>query len=131
MTHHEARDAASDHFAGNTVALDVLHLVRQAVGRWGLVKERVGVSQVSFRRQRGFAYLWNPGRYVVSDVPVVLSLCLGRQLDSPRFKSIVHPAAGTFMHHLEIRQSSDVDAEVVSWLREAWAEAGPRRPPPA
>ncbi|MEE9096177.1 DUF5655 domain-containing protein [Pseudarthrobacter phenanthrenivorans] len=35
-----------------------------------------------------------------------------RHLDSPRFKQVVHPSPGTWMHHLELTDTSQLDAEV-------------------
>lgn len=85
---------------------------------------RAARSQVAFRgRRRGFAYVWWPGRYVRSDVPAVLSIAAGSRIDSPRFKSVVHPSPGVWMHHLELRSEDDLDAEVEGWLRQARYEA--------
>ncbi|VXC23068.1 hypothetical protein ARTHRO9AX_220294 [Arthrobacter sp. 9AX] len=60
----------------------------------GPVEVRVTKSQVSFRRRRGFAYVWRPGAYVRSAVPVVLSLALPCEEASPLFKEIAHPPPG-------------------------------------
>ena len=85
---------------------------------------RATKSQVAFRgRRRGFAYVWWPGRYVHSEVPAVLSIAAGGRIDSPRFKSVVHPSPGLWMHHLELRSAEDLDAEVAGWLRQARDEA--------
>ncbi|WP_457950341.1 DUF5655 domain-containing protein [Pseudarthrobacter sp. alpha12b] len=54
----------------------------------------------------------------------ILSFTLPRNLDSPRFKQIVHPSAGTWMHHLELTDSSQLDAEVRGWMLEAYGAAG-------
>jgi hypothetical protein len=61
---------------------------------------------------------------VKSSVPLVLSLALPRKLESPRFKQVAHPAAGTWMHHLELTDISQLDAEVRGWMLEAYAAAG-------
>jgi hypothetical protein len=95
----------------------------------GPLEIRATKSQVTFRgRRRGFAYVWWPGRYVRSDVPAVLSIALGRRIDSPRFKSVVHPSPGLWMHHLELRSEDELDAEVVGWLRQARDDASLDRP---
>ena len=96
---------------------------RMATGM-GPLEVRVSKSQVSFRRRRGFAFLWRPGSYVKSTVPVVLSLALPYEAASPRFKQIAHPSPGIWMHHLELRDSGQLDAEVEHWLREAYDAAG-------
>jgi hypothetical protein len=85
---------------------------------------RVTKSQVAFRRRRGFAYLWRPGTYVKSVVPVVLSLALPYEAASPRFKEVAHPSPGVWMHHLELLDSTQLDGEVVEWMRQAYEGAG-------
>ena len=87
------------------------------------VQVRVSKSQIAFRRRRGFAYVWRPAQYIDSDVPAVLSIALGRQLHSSRFKEVVQPSAKVWMHHLELREPAQVDQEVKSWLREAYDAA--------
>lgn len=85
---------------------------------------RVTKSQVSFRRRRGFAYLWRPGLYVRSAVPVVMSLALPGEEASPRFKQIAHPSPRVWMHHLELLDSRQLDGEVADWMRRAYEAAG-------
>jgi hypothetical protein len=80
---------------------------------------RATKSQVAFRGRRGFAYMWWPARYVRSDVPAVLSIALPRRIPSARFKEVVNPAPGMWMHHLELRSFADLDDEVAAWLEEA------------
>lgn len=95
------------------------------VDRLGPFDVRVSKSQVAFRRRRGFAYLWMPGKYLRKPTAeVVLSIALGRLDESRRFKEVVHPAPAHWMHHLEIHGLGDVDEEVADWLREAAERAG-------
>ena len=111
-------------FDGATLALDVFRAVRRALEEIGDVELRVTKSQVAFRRRRGFAYLWMPSQWL--DRPhdtVVLSIALDHQLQSPRFKQVVEPAPGRWMHHLEVRAVGEVDDEVTGWLAEAWTWA--------
>jgi hypothetical protein len=85
---------------------------------------RISRSQVAFRRRRGFAYLWLPGRWLKQPAAeVVLSFALHERLDSARLKQVVNPAKGIWMHHLEIHKESDIDAEVERWLGRAYADA--------
>jgi hypothetical protein len=104
--------------------LAVYERVRSIIERRGPVEIRVGRSQVAFRRRRGFAYLWRPGRYLDRpDAEVVLSIALPRRLESPRWKEVVRPAPRAWMHHLELHSVLDLDGEVVGWLDEAGAAA--------
>lgn len=87
------------------------------------VQERVTRSQISFSRRRVFAILWCPGRYLRSAVPAVLSIALPYELRSPRIKQIAHPVARTWMHHLELHGTEDLDEELLGWLHTAYAAA--------
>lgn len=111
-------------FAGHPLSLAVYETVRSMLATIGPADVRTTRSQVSFRRRRGFAYLWLPGRWLTRPAAeVVLSLALGRRDESPRFKDIVHPARDVWMHHLEVHGLDELDDEVRGWLREAWEHA--------
>lgn len=110
-------------FAGDEVGLQVLARVQRAlVPTYPDLTVRVSKSQVAFRRRRGFAYLWVPGRYLRRPTaPVVLSLATPHRIASPRFKEVVRP--GPWMHHLELTAAAEVDEEVIGWLTAAADEA--------
>jgi len=97
-------------------------LARSVVGLEG-VEVVASKSQVAFRARRGFAYAWAPSQYVKSDVPVVVSIALGEELSSRRFKEIAHPSPSTWMHHLELRRMEDIDRELIEWIKRAYEEA--------
>lgn len=114
-----------EHFAGHPVALAAYARVRAVLDPLGPYDVRVTASQVAFRRRRGFAWLWLPGRYLAHPgADVVLTLALGRHDASPRFKEVVHPARGHWMHHVEVHDAADLDGEVAGWLAEAYERAG-------
>jgi len=113
-----------DFFAGHPNALAVFERVKSILDGLGPVTVQTSKSQVAFRRKRGFAYLWMPGQYLKNPAAeVVLSIDLGRSDESKRFKEVVNPAPGHWMHHLEIQGIGDIDYEVIGWLREAAARA--------
>ena len=122
----EARPVTLDaFFEGAPAARLVFERLRTLVEGLGPCTFRVTRSQVALRRRRGFAYLWIPGRYLSRpQAPVVLSIALDHALDSPRFKEVVEPSPGHWMHHLEVHDPDDLDAEVVGWLAESAAQAG-------
>jgi hypothetical protein len=97
-------------------------LARFVVGLDG-VEVVVSKSQVAFRARRGFAYAWVPGRYVKNDAAVVVSIALREELRSSRFKEVAHPSPTTWMHHVELRRVSDVDPELIAWIKRAYEEA--------
>jgi hypothetical protein len=105
--------------------LAVFTQVCAIIGRHAPFEVRISKSQAGFRRKRGFAYLWMPGKYLSKPTgEVVLSIALGRPDESTRFKEVAHPTPGQWMHHLEIHHLSDLDDEVAGWLREASDRAG-------
>jgi hypothetical protein len=109
-----------DFFADHPIGLAVFQRVKTELLSLGRVDVRVTKSQVALRRDRGFAYLWLPGHHLRNpDAEVVLSIALGRKDGSSRWKEVVHPAKKHWMHHLEVNAPDEIDAEVVSWLREA------------
>ncbi|MHB1344909.1 MAG: DUF5655 domain-containing protein [Thermoleophilia bacterium] len=76
-------------------------------------------------RRRTFAWAWLPDRYLGLDhAPLVLSVALERRDGSCRWKQVVEPSPGRFMHHIELRCTSEIDDDVSRWLREAWVAAG-------
>lgn len=89
--------------------------VLDATSGIGPVEVRTTKSQVAFRLQRGFAYVWRPGQYLERPgAEAVLSIALGRRVDLPRFKEVAHPASTVWTHHLELHEPGDV-----AWLRQA------------
>ena len=85
---------------------------------------RLTSSQVAFRRRIGFAWLWAPGRWLDRpDSEVVLSIGLRERVDSPRWKQVVEPYPGRWMHHLEVPDAAVLDAEVAGWLAAAYDAA--------
>jgi hypothetical protein len=105
---------------GHAVATAVYERLRSCLTELGPFEIRTSKSQLAFRRRRGFAYLWLPGQYLEHpQAELVLSIVLGRQDPSARFKEVVHPSPQHWMHHLELHGPDDVDDEVLAWLREA------------
>lgn len=111
-------------FSSNQLGAEVYQRVFSFLDDLGDVEVRVTKSQIAFRRRRGFAYLWDPGRYLDTSVRVVLSLALDRQIDSTRFKEVVHPSTRVWMHHLEVGSIDEIDGEAMEWLREAYEAGG-------
>ncbi len=109
-------------FPGSRPLFDVLARMVEAVGPADV---KVSKSQVAFRRKKAFAWAWIPGRYLRGKTaPLVLSVSLPQRDPSPRWKEVVQPAPGRFMHHLELYKLEDLDEQVAEWLRAAWYWAG-------
>ncbi len=111
-------------FEGRPEAAALFEVVRAAVQQHGRVRMRVTKSQIAFSRRRAFAWVWTPDRYLHgATAPLVLSIALSRRDPSARWKQVVEPAPGRWMHHLEVRAADEVDDEVRAWLAEAAAQA--------
>jgi hypothetical protein len=125
----EAEEVTSDpdpvgaFFAGHPDGAAVAAAVAASVDAVGPHTVRVTRSQVAFRRRRGFAWLWRPGQYVRSEVPAVLSVALPVRDGSSRWKEVVQPSPGWWMHHLELSSADEVDDDVHEWLRAAYDAA--------
>ncbi len=112
-------------FEGRTEARSLFDVLRAIVEASGASSTRVTKSQIAFSRRRGFAWAWCPDRWLRGETaPLVLSIALDRRDPSPRWKAVVEPTPGRHMHHLELRDATDLDDEVRAWLREAWDAAG-------
>ena len=110
-----------EYFAGREDSRSIFEALLAAVETLGSVELGVTKSQIAFRRRVAFAFAWIPGKYLAgTSAPLVLTIGLRRRDGSPRWKEIVEPARGRFTHHLELHSATDIDGEVVAWLREAW-----------
>ena len=121
---HDAPGSIEELFAGYPDCLAICHRILKVLSALGEVSVAVSKSQVAFRRRKAFAFVWRPGQYVSSGIPAVLSLSLPHEITSDRFKEIAHPAPTVWMHHLELRDASDVDEEARGWLADAYESAG-------
>ncbi len=116
-----------EYLGGDRLGLAVLERVESVLrAAEAGIEVRVTRSQIAFRRRRGFAYVWLPARYLGarSEGIVVLSIALGRQDGSARWKEVTRASPAHWMHHLEVRDETEIDDEVGGWLLEACARAG-------
>lgn len=112
-------------FAGRPTAQRCYDAVEAALTDLGPFEVRVSASQVAFRRRRGFAWLWLPGRWLAHPrTECVLSFALPEPVDSPRLAEVVHPTPRAWMHHLDLAGPDVIDDEVRGWLARAHAAAG-------
>ena len=111
-------------FAGSAAGLALFEAVAETIATIGSAAMKVSKSQIAFRRRTAFAFVWRPDRYVTTDVPAVLSFGAPQELHSPRFKQVVHVAPHVWMHHIDLRDAQQVDAEVRDWLTVAFDNAG-------
>lgn len=111
-------------FAEEPLGTQVYHALVRVVDDLGPATVRVTKSQVAFRRRTGFCWVWLPGMYLRRPgAQVVISLALGHEDTSPRWKQVTQVGDRRWMHHLEVRSADDVDEELATWLAAAYALA--------
>lgn len=115
-------------FRDQPQARQIFDALLSLVAEFGPVELAVTKSQIAFRHAKPFAWAWRPGQYLRGRrvAPLVLTLSLAQRDPSPRWKQIVEPARGRFIHHLELYSAADLDDEVRAWLQAAWELAGKR-----
>ena len=113
-----------EYFRGKPESRKLFESVRSVLQAFDEVNMRVTKSQVAFYRRKAFAWAWMPGQYVRGRVsPLVLTLSLPFQDSSPRWKEIVEPRPGRFIHHLELYSPDNIDDQVREWVWIAWTNA--------
>lgn len=113
-------------FEGDPLGRAVFDLVADRIDECGGAELRVARTQVGWARRRGFAFLWNPQRWLGErGAPLVLTVALASRDPSPRWKEVVEVRPGVFNHHLEIRSVGEVDDEVLGWVDQAYACEAP------
>lgn len=79
---------------------------------------KVQKSQISFYGRGLFAMASLPKRK--KDPGIVVSFGLGRRASSPRITAAVEPYPGRWTHHIAVIEETELDDELLSWLKEAW-----------
>lgn len=112
-------------FAGQPLSRTIYEAVYRALLDLGPLEPRITKTQIAFKHTRDFAWVWMPEKHLRRKAaPLVLSLAFTTHDPSPRWKEIVEPRPGRFMHHLELNSPDNVDDEVRAWIRDAWEAAG-------
>ena len=89
------------------------------------VRIKVQKTQISFYNKHLFACASLPNRKLKGwpDICLVFTLGLNRKLNNPRVACAVEPYPGRWTHHILIQSEAEVDAELIEWIREAYAFA--------
>lgn len=108
-----------EYVEGNPDSLEILEELRRSVKTLGTTQESATTSQIAFKSKKAFAWAWAPGQYLGRGAPLVLTVSLPFRDESSRWKEIVEPHPGRFIHHVELNSTADIDDEVVRWLEAA------------
>lgn len=94
---------------------EIYEAVLKAIRRCGPVTVLPEKTRIAFQVRMSFAQLTTRSKWV--DGHVVLA----RRFDHPRFRKIETISLRNHVHHFRLMSVADVDAEVESWLKEAYA----------
>ena len=83
------------------------------------VAVKVQKTQITFREKYGFAFVSLRRMKGCPEVFLILSFGLSHRLDSPRVAAAAEPYPNRWTHHVIVSDQSQIDGELMSWLREA------------
>ena len=90
---------------------------------------KIQKTQISFYGRHLFAAVSLPVRRRASwpEQCLVITMGLHHRLDSPRIAVAVEPYPGRWTHHILITREEEIDQELLTWLREAYAFSESKR----
>lgn len=83
---------------------------------------RVLKSQITFENRHGFAFVSLPRRKV-QEPTIVVSFGLSYRVDSPRIWAASEPYPNRWTHHVLVSDETQLDDELMGWIKEAAAFA--------
>lgn len=83
---------------------------------------KIQKSQITFSNKHQLAFVWLPIRKMKTrpDNYIIVSFGLSYRLDSPRIVEAAEPYPNRWIHHLIIQNRSEVDTELMKWIKEAY-----------
>ena len=96
----------------------------------GDVTVKVQKTQIAFANRYNFAFVSFLPVRKAKDRPdhyIVVTIGLGRRLDSPRVDAAVEPYPNRWTHHILISSPEEIDGELMGWVREAAEFAARKR----
>ena len=110
-------------FGEHMEALPIYERLEEAImTRIPNVKRKVAKTQITFANKRGFAFVsFNPCRRA-KERPAVwmtVSFGLGYRKEAERVDVATEPYPGRWTHHVMVGSTSEIDEELLGWLKEA------------
>jgi hypothetical protein len=104
------------HFEGKDPAVQKIYdRLLKAAERFGPVKEEAKKTSIHLVRRTAFAGV------ATRKTTVVLTVKSDRKLSSPRIHKSEQTSAQRFHHEVKLTTPAEVDAELVQWLKAAYA----------
>ena len=91
-------------------------LFERVMARWPSSALRVQKTQITFSAPRGYLFASRPRR---RGGGLMVSFGLSAPLQSPRLFAVANPAPGRYTHHVQVRDFSELDDELMQWI--AWS----------
>lgn len=114
-------------FGGNSGDLGLYAALETALlAAFPAMKIKTQKSQISFYGRRLFACVSKLRVKKKSELPeswVTLTIGLPAPLDSPRVAAKTEPYPNRWTHHIVLTSPTELDEELMDWLREAWSFA--------
>jgi len=82
--------------------------------KFGEVKENPNNSSIHLENKYGFAGVYTRKKYIL------LHIHLSKPLDSERIEKIEQISKNRFKHIVKLQVLSDIDQELLSWLKQAY-----------
>ncbi len=113
-------DKAQAFFENNPVSYAAFEDLKSYIGEFcPEAKIAVQDSVISFRTTVGFAYVSLPSSCQSSFF--TLAFTNKKRLTNPRIDKTLRPVPdGSYVYHVQIQSSSDIDAELKSWIRQSY-----------
>jgi hypothetical protein len=104
------------HFEGKDPAMQKIYdRLLKAAERFGPIKEEAKKTSIHLVRRTAFAGV------ATRRTTVVLTVKSDRKLSSPRIHKSEQTSAQRFHHEVKLTTPAEVDAELVQWLKAAYA----------
>ncbi len=103
---------------------------QQVLAETGEVRIKVQKTQIAFANRHNFAFVSFLPVRKAKERPehyIVVTIGLGRRLDSPRVDAAVEPYPNRWTHHILIASPEEIDGELMGWIREASSFAADKR----
>jgi hypothetical protein len=108
-SHFESRDAA---------VRQIYDRLLKAAGKFGPVAEEPKKTSIHLVNKTAFAGI------ATRKSALVLTIKSDRRLSSPRIHKSEQTSANRFHHEVKLSRPAEVDAELVNWLKNAYALSG-------
>lgn len=107
-------------FSQKPEALPIYEAARALILSHPDVTTKISKTQITFKARYGFAFVSLKKLKGSPDIFILLTLGLGRRLDSPRVAVAIEPYPGRWTHHIIISDIGQLDRQIKSWIDEAY-----------